>query len=437
MEPMDRPESSGQWQYPAPPPGTPYPSGWPAGSSGGWAPPPAEPPGQPQAQPPAGRPSGPGRSTIAAIVAGVLALMLLVGGVSAGVGWVVAHAVGSQGVSHGRVHTVSPIHSSSGQATQNLDVQAIASRVEPAVVDINTTIPGVGRSGQGAATGMLVNSSGAVLTNNHVVEGATEIQVTIPGRSSPYKASVVGVDPSADVALIQVSGLSGLPTVALADSSNLSVGDAVVAIGNALGQGGTPTVTQGSVTGLNRSITASTGGGAGEQLTGLIESDAPISPGDSGGPLVNQSGQVIGMITAGTTQGRRQTTSTDGYAVPSSTAADIINQIMAGHSSSTITLGQPGYLGVQAQDVDQATAARLGVSSGALVTGVVSGSPASRAGIAQGSVITAIDDSSISSVNDLRPAIRKHKPGDRMQVTWVDSSGTHTATVTVAVGPAG
>jgi S1-C subfamily serine protease len=286
---------------------------------------------------------------------------------------------------------------------------------------------------------MILTSSGEVLTNNHVVAGSTSIKVTIPGRSGTHTATVVGVSPTSDVALLQIQGVSGLPTITLADSTSLNVGQAVVAIGNALGQGGDPTVTQGAITALDQTITASSDNGSSEQLSGLIQSDASISPGDSGGPLANAAGQVIGMITAGEAQGfRRSTATTVGYAIPASSAVSVVNEIRDGHASSTILIGQTGYLGVSVRDLDASTAARLGldVSGGALVRAVAQGSPAAQAGIGANSVITAIDGTTISSANDLGPAIQGHKPGQRIKVTWADQSGSHTASATLVAGPA-
>jgi S1-C subfamily serine protease len=327
----------------------------------------------------------------------------------------------------------------SGQANQPIDVQAVTSRVSSAIVDINTVIASVnGRTSEAAGTGMILTSNGEILTNNHVVEQSTSIKVTIPGHSNTYTATVVGVDPSADVALIKVQGVSGLPTVQLADSSTLTVGQQVVAMGNAGGQGGAPSVTQGSITALDQTITASNDNGSSEQLTGLIQSDATIQPGDSGGALANSAGQVIGMITAGEATGFRQSSTNVGYAITATTAASVVNEIRAGHASSTILIGPTGHLGIGVQDLNPYTASRLGlnVSSGALVTGVESGSPAEQIGITANSVITDIDGTTINSASNLTPAIQGHKPGDKIKVTWVDQSGTHTATATLVAGPA-
>jgi S1-C subfamily serine protease len=280
---------------------------------------------------------------------------------------------------------------------------------------------------------MIISSSGEVLTNNHVVDGSTSIRVTIAGRSQTYTAHVIGADPGADIAVIQIEGVSSLPTVTFASSSTLKVGDSVVAIGNALGQGGTPDVSQGSVTALDQTITASESGARSERLTGMIQTDAPIYPGDSGGPLVNSSGQVVGMITAGQVQGFRSSASNVNYAVASDTILDIVNQIRSGKANPAIIYGQVGYIGVSAQTLDASTAAQLGlnVSSGALVRAVVAGSPADSAGITRNSVITSVGGSKVTSIDNLGTAIRAHKPGERVSISWVNQSGTHSATLTL------
>lgn len=424
-----------QREWPAPPPSAPAPPGWGPPPPGSWAQPAAaaEPP---EAGPPGGRRSR--RGLWVALAAAVVGLLLV--GSGFGVGWRLAtsYITGTAApIAQSPIRSV-PQNPTTGQAGQPLDVQAITNKVAPAVVDINTVIDSLGQSAEAAGTGMVLTSAGEVLTNNHVIQGASSIKVSIPGHTGNYTASVVGVDPTADVALLQIQGVSGLPTVTLADSSNLSVGDPVVALGNALGQGGAPTVTTGSITALDQSVAVRNDSGGTEQFSGLIQNDAPISPGDSGGPLVNAAGQVIGMITAGSSSRFSRTTSTVGFAIPASTALDIVNQVRAGRASSSIIIGQPGYLGVGVVTLDSATAARLGlnVTSGALVTAVAQGSPAAQAGIARNAVITAIDGNAIASADALGPAIRTHKPGQRVQVTWTDQAGSHTATVALISGPA-
>jgi S1-C subfamily serine protease len=372
------------------------------------------------------------------LMAGIATCLIgLIGGL--GIGWSLAQLHSSATTSsQGPISTVpqtGSTQSSAAQSSGSLNAQAIAAKVDPAVVNINTVV----QSGNGSAagTGIVLTSTGEVLTNNHVVEGATSITVTIAGRSSGLRAHVVGVDPSADVALVQVEGVSGLRTATLADSSTVTVGESIVAIGNAGGVGGTPSASAGSVVALDQSITAADAYSS-ERLTGMIQINADIAAGESGGPIVNSGGQVVGMITAGQSQGFRSSTATIGYAIPTNKALAVVNQIQSGQASSTVIIGQVGYLGVQVTDLNPTTAARLGLSStsGALVTGVVAGSPAAGAGLSRYAVITAAAGASVDSSAALGAALHSHKPGEQVQVTWVDSAGSHTATTTLAPGPA-
>ena len=318
----------------------------------------------------------------------------------------------------------------------SVQASAIAAKVDPAVVDINTVFQTASGSGTAAGTGIILTSTGEVLTNNHVVNGATSITVQIPGRTGTYTASVVGVDPTADIALIQLNSVSGLPTATLADSSTLQAGETVVAIGNAGGVGGAPSVTQGTIVALDQSITASDGATS-EQLTGMIQSNAIIAPGDSGGPLVNSAGQVVGMITAGQSTSRNGATEI-GFAITTDNALSVVNQIRAGQGGSQIILGQVGYLGISVTDLTPAIAAQLGlnITSGALVVGVISGSPADQAGMGQYTVITEVAGTSISSSTDLGGVLHTYKPADQVQVTWTDQASTsHTAVITLTTGP--
>jgi S1-C subfamily serine protease len=361
------------------------------------------------------------------IIVSFLVAMIAAGGSGIGVGWGLAKALRTPTVVQSPIAIASP---TTAPVAGGLDANRIAALVDPAIVDINTVVG----SSQAAGTGMILTSDGQVLTNNHVVDQSTSIKVSIAGRSGTYTAHVVGVDPSADVALIQIEGVSGLPTVTLASSSSLKVGDSVVALGNALGLGGAPAVSSGTVTALNQSITASEGGGKSEQLTGMIQSDAPISPGDSGGALVNSAGQVVGMVTAGDVQGFQSQTSTVNYAVPAETALSIVNTIRSGETSSDIIYGQVGYMGVSVRDLTPSLATRLGlsVSSGALVVSVVPGTPAESAGIGPDSVITKLGGDSVTSSASLGTVIRTHRPGEKVSVTWVDQRGTHTGSITLA-----
>src|SRR5262249_7847108 len=175
-------------------------------------------------------------------------------------------------------------------------------------------------------------------TNNHVINGATgtSLHATLVAGGKTYPAQIVGWDPSQDVALLRLVGASGLKPVQVGNSSSVKIGDQVVALGNAGGQGGSPTVTSGSITNLNRTITASdSGSGTSETLHGMLQTSAPIAPGDSGGPLANQAGQVIGMNTAANTQ-QNGGSSTMGYSIPINPALALVRQMAGGHGSRPV-----------------------------------------------------------------------------------------------------
>jgi S1-C subfamily serine protease len=386
---------------------------------------PAPPGHEPWPAPPSGRP--PRRPS--ALIAAFVAVLLVIG---AGLGvWLIQGPKATPTASSG----------SRGASSGSVVPAAAASA---AIVDINTASSfGIsdGLRPLGAGTGMILSSSGEVLTNNHVIAGASSIEVSIEGRSASVAAEVIGVDPTDDVALLQLQGVSGLPTVKIGDSSALHVGDPVTAIGNAFGRGGPPTVTTGSVTALDRSIVArnpsAPDGADSEHLTGVIQTDAEIHPGDSGGALVNASGEVVGIITAGPSSNNANASAV-GFAIPSSSAMGIVNQMRSGEESSSILLGERGFLGVQVGSLTRSTAAQLGVQpgSGALVVGLLPNSPAAKAGMAAPAVIQEVDGHAISSIADLGPAIHAHTPGEQVEVRWVDRQGSHMATVSLIAGPA-
>ena len=367
------------------------------------------------------------------IAAFIVLIAVVAAAAGAGIGWGLARAVNNRPVAQATTSPEAPIQQvTPGTSTSpSSTTDAIAAKVSPAIVDINTVLG----NGAAAGTGMLISSTGEILTNNHVVNGSTSITVTVQGRSQKYSAHVVGVDISQDIAVIQIDGsVSGLPTVKFADSSSLQVGETVVALGNALGRGGAPNVTSGQITALDQTITASSGGSSSETLNGMIQSDAVIYEGDSGGALVNTSGQVVGMITAGQAQGFRSSASDVGFAIAANTAVGVVNRIRAHEQAADLTYGQVGFLGVSVQTLDAFSAQQLGlsVSSGALVTSVQPGSGAEAAGIARNSVITKVGGASVTSSDTLGTAIRSHRPGDGVSVTWVNQGGSHTATVTLA-----
>ena len=332
--------------------------------------------------------------------------------------------------------------STSSAAGGPSNVTSIAAGVDPAVVDINVT---VGQSGQAAATGVVLNSTGLVLTNNHVVDGATSISATDIGNGRTYTATVLGYDTSKDIALIQLQGASGLTAAHLGDSSTVTTGQPVVAVGNALGAGGTPSAAGGAVTALDQQITASDQGtGSSEQLNGLLETNANIQPGDSGGPLVNTDGQVIGIDTAGgSSTDATSSATTAGFAVPINDAMSVVSQIQNNDSSGTVHVGATAFLGVEIQPADQSGLGNaFGGQSGSSVSGVtlagtLSGSPAAQAGLTAGDTIVSVGGQTVDSATTLGDLIAAHRPGDRVQIGWVDQSGAqHTSTVQLTSGPA-
>jgi S1-C subfamily serine protease len=320
-----------------------------------------------------------------------------------------------------------------------LTTAQISSQTDPGLVDVMTNL-GLQQE-QAAGTGVVLTPSGEILTNNHVIKGATSIKVRDIGNGRTYAAKVVGYDQTRDIAVIQAVGASGLQTAALGDSSSVKVGDKVVALGNALGKGGTPSVAVGHVAGLGASIVASDeGAGTSERLTGLIHHNAPIQPGDSGGPLVSNTGKVIGIDTAASASSGfqlQQTARTQAFAIPINQAVTLAHQIEAGQASDTIHIGLTGLLGVGVQSAQQAAASGISAGSGAVVAQTVPNAPAARAGIVAGDVITTAGGHMVTSPSGLQSALERFHPGDHVSITWTDQFGqNHTATVVLTNGPA-
>jgi S1-C subfamily serine protease len=284
------------------------------------------------------------------------------------------------------------------------------------VVDVNTTLGYEG--GTAAGTGMLLTSTGRVLTNNHVIRGATAIHVTIPGGRT-YTATVVGYSVANDVAVLKLRA-TGLEPVATGNSATVKVGQPVSAVGNAGGVGGAPSTAHGTITALGRTITASAGG-ISEQLTRLIRTNAALRPGDSGGPLLNAAGKVIGMDTAASA-GFAFRGGGDGYAIPINKALALVKQISAGRSSATVHVGSTPFLGLSVPGASDV--------SGVVVSDVVGGGPADRAGIVAGDTITSLNGRAVASYGDLTKALLAHKAGATVSLGVVDELGNRT---TVAV----
>jgi S1-C subfamily serine protease len=328
-----------------------------------------------------------------------------------------------------------------------LNAQALAGKVDPGVVDVTSQLKYNDATAEG--TGIVISPSGLVLTNNHVIDEATSISAQLVVSGKTYTASVVGYDSTDDVALLQLQGASGLKTVSLGNSSQVKIGQAVLAIGNAEGRGGLPSTAQGTVQALDRTIEASdSGADTSETLHGMLQTDAPIEEGDSGGPLVTSSGQVIGIDTAANTGdnsfGQGTTPATTGFAIPINHAISIADQIAAGHASTTVHIGLGGFMGISVADASQGCSSSGGssnpfsggntapVNSGALICGVVPGTPAATAGLVEGDVITSVNGQSVSSSNSLTGLLAGDHPGDRVTIGYVDqSSQRQTTTVTL------
>jgi S1-C subfamily serine protease len=415
-----------------------------SGGAGGWGPPPgwaAATPGQPPSAP-TSTPAPPSttRRRGLAIVA-TIALVLASAGIGAGIAVAVHDGSKATPFSAGLVQPntgTNPNGSngsgSSSSGTGSIDVNAIATKVDPAIVNINTTL----QNGRAAGTGMLISSTGEILTNNHVIADATSIKVVIGGKGQSYDAKVVGYDVTHDVALVQITEkVAGLPTIVFGDPSKVKVGDPVVAIGNAGGVGGTPSATSGKVTLLDQQVTASDGQGNQETLEGMIQIDAPIQPGDSGGALINSDGQIIGMNTAAA--GSRGFSfdnpggSNVGFAIPIDNAVQIVSQIRSGVETDTVFIGDRGLLGVEIQDASSQTAP---VAAGAQVVGVQPGSGADNQGIQTGDVVTEVGGKQVTDSASLRAALSHYHAGDSVNVVWVDNSGNqHNASVKLVQGP--
>ena len=328
--------------------------------------------------------------------------------------------------------TQSPSNRSSGRSgSSSADSAKVAAAVDPGVVDIESQLGG----GIGAGTGMVLTDTGEILTNNHVVDGATRIVVTVVSSGKTYSARVVGTDPTHDVAVLAMQGASGLSTIPLGNSDDVKVGDAVAAIGNAGGQGGTPSLAVGQVVGLDQQITASDeNGSAAETLTGMIQVDANVVPGDSGGPLANADGKVIGMDTAASASNGRSNSprlggASEGFAIPINRALSIAKTLASkgasrGSSGNRGSTGSTsgGFLGVQ---VESAT-------SGATIVGVQTASPAEAAGLTAGDTIVRIDGTTVQSADDLVTALGQHQTGDHVSMRWITADGTQAhATLTL------
>ncbi|GAB1817856.1 S1C family serine protease [Herbidospora sp. RD11066] len=365
-----------------------------------------------------------------------LAAVAIGGGVA---GALITNAMNDDGVPV----AVSPIANNSGatvrQAPMAGSIAAVAKAVQPSVVMITVT----SQQGQGEGSGVILSADGLILTNNHVVAGAganAQMQVKFSdGRTA--QATLVGTDPTTDIAVIRATGVTGLTAASLGDSDALQVGESVLAIGSPLGLEGS--VTSGIVSALDRTVTSGEGGGGGGQqlppgwgggfgpdeqqqqqpaettttIGGMVQTDAAINPGNSGGALVNSAGQVIGINTAIATSGGSGNIGV-GFAIPINTAKNVADQL--------IKTGKAvhAYLGVSVGDA-------TGDTPGALVSTVEPNGPAAKAGLQQGDIITKVDDTPIDAGETVVGIIRGHQPGTKVTVSYVRNGQANTATITL------
>jgi S1-C subfamily serine protease len=272
---------------------------------------------------------------------------------------------------------------------------------------------------------MIITPDGQVLTNYHVVQGAVSITVVPFNQTTGKTAIVKGYDQSNDVALLQIQGASNLPTMELGDSDSLSVGDDVLAVGNALDLAGGPTVTQGIVSAKGRTVDPA-------QPSNLIQTDAAINSGNSGGPLVNGAGQVVGMNTLVITQANPQESAQNlGFAIAANTIKPLLPELVNG------TKAIPAYLGVGVVTLTPQIAQQYGISAtqGAIIQDLPRGGPAAQAGLQQFDVVTSIGGQKVSNDTDLVKAIHAHKPGDQVAITYVRGKTPGSVTVTLGQAP--
>jgi putative serine protease PepD len=327
----------------------------------------------------------------------------------------------------GTTTVVSTVATGPGQqiaATSGLTATEIYRRTYQGVVDIKVGEKSSFTLGRGGSqtesaegSGFVYDSKGDILTNQHVISGATSINVTF-WNGDVYKAHLVGSDSSADLAVVKVSAPSSvLHPLTLADSGDVQVGDGVVAIGSPFGLA--ETMTSGIVSALDREITSP------NQFTigGAIQTDAPINHGNSGGPLLNASGQVIGV----NTQIQSDSGGSDGvgFAVPSNTIRSVAAQLVAGQKV------EYAYLGINVQDASTPT----NPAAGALAYNVSAGTPAARGGLKSGDVIVRMGSTAIHSADDLTAVMGSKKPGDKLSVTFLRGGKSHTVTVTLGTRP--
>jgi putative serine protease PepD len=360
-------------------------------------------------------------------VAGILAVLVAVGLIAAAIGTAVTgdeEANDSPVTTQTTLQSSSPIvtaaPSSNGEA--KTAVGEAVKVIGPSVVTITSDVSnGMGGNGQSAGTGIIITPEGEIVTNNHVVEGATAIMVRLAGQVDPVPATLLAADPSNDLALIKING-QDLPAATFADSNTIAVGDPVVAMGYALALDGEPTVTSGIISALNRTLAID----AEVSLDGLIQTDTAISSGNSGGPLVNLDGQVVGINTAVARDDMSSAANNVGFAISVTEILDVLDWL---RSNTDGSVRVSGFLGVT-------IASRNDGGQGAVIQTVAPGSPASTAGLKVGDIVLEVDGQPISGQVGLVAAIRDASPGEEVTIKFERGGSMETALATLTDRPA-
>jgi putative serine protease PepD len=392
-------------------PATPYPTGYPSphaysyGAASGQSPQSPTPPQPPTgngAQQPASQPRKP-RTFLTAVTAAVLAAALASGGTAA----LLNQDTDDGGSAAAQPGDLTQVQGVAASADGTPDWEAAAAAVSPSVVAIDVQVA----QGEAAGSGVILDTEGNILTNNHVVEGAEQVSVMLfDGRI--YQAQVVGTDPTTDLAVIQIADPpSDLAPASLGTSADLAVGEPVMAVGNPLGLDNT--VTTGIISALERPVTASSESSSSTTVTNAIQIDAAINPGNSGGPLFDAQGLVIGITSSiATMSGGGQSGSIGlGFAIPIDLATTIAEQLMSNG------VAEHAYLGVTLQE-GEGTADGV-TRQGAQVVDVAPGTPAESAGLRSGDVVVGIDDHSVGSAESLTGFVRQYSSGDQVTLTVI------------------
>lgn len=349
------------------------------------------------------------RAVVAGLIGGVIGAGALTGALYAG--GVIGSTTVITGGSSGQQVTIDP-------ADEDLTVaNAVAAKALPSVVTVYSTTA----QGEGMGSGVIYDTNGNIITNNHVIEGAESISVTLDGKS--YEATLVGTDASSDVAVIHADfGDAEVTPIEVGSSADLQVGDWVMSVGSPFGLENS--VSQGIVSALSRNTLLESSSGN-TLYTNLIQTDATINPGNSGGALVNDEGQLVGICTLYSSD--TESFAGIGYAIPSDYATEIADKIIAGEDVTH------AYIGLTMQTVNAQNAFRnnLAVNQGAYVVEVAEGGPAAAAGIQVGDVITKIGDTDVTSADTAILAVRSHSEGETVPVTVMRGSEEMTFDVTL------